>query len=184
MVHWMIAHRFDSGPPSNLMKYRKLKFLLFMLLAAKAFGVSERVVFYIAPAPKPPHVAPIPKLMKALVKVESKGKRYAVGDHGKAFGVLQVHETMVEEYSRISGRYLNHSDMFNPMKAEMVADVVLRFYAQHILTLTGRPATLKELAFIWNGGGEAWRRAASPIGDSKQRRLEAYWSKVSKNLDA
>jgi hypothetical protein len=164
------------------MKYRKLKVILFFLLATKGMSAIEPIVFKVIKPVAP--ASPIPKLIKGLTKVESRGKANAVGDHGAAFGILQVHDTMVQEYQRISGRYYSHSDMFTPAKAREVADVVLRFYANHIFNQTGRPATLKELAFIWNGGGEAWRRASNPRYDTKQRRLEAYWSKVSRNLDA
>jgi len=175
------------------MKYRKLKAIIFFLLVTKAIGATEPVVFTTKsepvifkiniPVPKPA-TSPIPKLMKALEKTESKGKRYAVGDNGEAFGVLQVHESMVQEYNRITGRYLSHSEMFTPEKARMVADVVLRYYANHILSETGRPATAKELAFIWNGGGEAWTRVVKTRRDEKQRRLETYWNAVSNNLIA
>jgi len=164
------------------MKYRKLKVILFFLLASKALGSVEPLVFKVTKPVEPK--APIPKLMKALVKVESRGKASAVGDHGEDYGILQVHESMVEEYNRISGRYLSHNDMFTPERAREVADVVLRFYARHIFNTTGRAATPKELAFIWNGGGEAWRRASNPRRDTKQQRLEAYWRNVSRNLEA
>ena len=165
------------------MKYRKLKVIIFFLLASRGVAAVEPITFKVIKPPVAP-TAPIPKLMKALVETESRGNANAIGDNHEAFGILQIHESMLLEYTRITGRYYNHSEMFTPAKAREVANVVLRFYANHILTTTGRPATLKELAFIWNGGGEAWHRATNPQRDTKQRRLEAYWRKVSSNLDA
>jgi hypothetical protein len=35
--------------------------------------------------------ADTPRLIEALVRVESNGKANAIGDNGKAFGILQIH---------------------------------------------------------------------------------------------
>ena len=122
------------------------------------------------------------RMIVALTKVESNGNAAAVGDNGKAFGILQIHISMVRDANRIASTTYTHADMFNESKAIAVAKIVLKHYSKHILTTTGRPATLKELAFIWNGGGSAWKRASNPLDDSKQRNLEAYWNKVVKAL--
>jgi hypothetical protein len=70
--------------------------------------------------------------------------------------------------------------MIDPNKSRKVAKIVLEYYSDHIQRVTGRAATDKELSFIWNGGGAAWKRVDNPINDSKQRNLETYWLKVSK----
>lgn len=122
------------------------------------------------------------RLIDALIRVESNGKPNAVGDSGKAFGVLQIHEITVREANRIAGTRYTHREMFEPTKARAVAEIVLSHYSKHISKTTGRDATAKELSFIWNGGGGAWKRASAPLGDTKQRNLEAYWNKVAKAL--
>ena len=122
------------------------------------------------------------RLIDALIRVESNGKANAVGDSGKAFGILQIHAITVAEANRLSGKHFTHREMFDPTKARAVAEIVLTHYSKHISKTTGRDATNKELAFIWNGGAGAWKRASAPLGDAKQRNLEAYWNKVAKAL--
>jgi len=128
------------------------------------------------------HAADVNKLIDALVRVESNGKASAVGDNGKAFGILQIHAGMVQEANRLAQTRYIHKDMFNPTTSREVAQIVLNHYAKHIQKTTGRPATEKQLAFIWNGGGAAWKRAEKPVNDSKQKNLNNYWNKVSKAL--
>ena len=122
------------------------------------------------------------RMIVALTKVESNGNAAAVGDNGKAFGILQIHISMVRDANRIAGTHFTHSEMLDPAKARSVAQIVLTHYSKHISKTTGRNATNKELAFIWNGGAGAWKRASVPRGDAKQRNLEAYWGKVAKAL--
>lgn len=124
----------------------------------------------------------VDQLVEKLVRVESRGIASAVGDNGKALGILQIHEATVNEANRIAGTRFTHRQMLEASKARQVAQIVLNHYSNHILKTTGRPATDKELAFIWNGGGAAWKRASSPMADSKQKNLENYWNKVSKAL--
>ena len=125
----------------------------------------------------------IENLVTALVKTESNGNSAAIGDRGKAFGILQIHKVMVNDFNRISGKNYKHNDMFDKTLSLETAKTVLSYYAKHIEKTTGRKATDKELAFIWNGGGSSWRRVASPVSDTKQRNLESYWAKVCKNLN-
>ena len=125
----------------------------------------------------------VDRLVEALVRTESNGNASAVGDHGKAFGILQIHDVMVKDFNRITGNNYRHEDMFNEVKAREVARGVLNFYSKHIEKTMNRKASEKELAFIWNGGAGSWSRVASPISDTKQKNLEAYWAKVYKNLN-
>jgi glutamate synthase domain-containing protein 1 len=124
----------------------------------------------------------IDRLVEALVRTESRGNASAVGDNGKALGILQIHDVMVQDFNRITGSNYKHADMFNETLSREVARGILNFYSKHIEKTMNRKATEKELGFIWNGGGGSWRRVASPMADTKQKNLEAYWAKVYKNL--
>jgi len=126
--------------------------------------------------------ADTPRLIEALVRVESNGKANAVGDSGKAFGILQIHEITVKEANRLAQTRFTHADMMNPTKSREVATIVLNHYAKHIQKTTGREASEQELAYIWNGGASSWKRVAAPQNDTKQKNLERYWSKVSRVL--
>ena len=52
-----------------------------------------------------------PQLIDALVAVESRGNAAAVGDSGKALGILQIHATMVADANRIAGTHFTHREM-------------------------------------------------------------------------
>jgi len=146
---------------------KKIAMIALLLSASKAFALTatERG-----------------NLIETLIEVESNGNAKAIGDNGKAFGILQIHQVMVNEANRIGGTNFTHQDMFSPTASRKVAEIVLGHYGRHIQKTTGKPATAKQLAFIWNGGGAAWKRVSSPINDTKQTNLERYWSKVSKTL--
>lgn len=120
-------------------------------------------------------------LVNDLVRVESNGRANAIGDNGKAYGILQIHKITVDEANRLAKTNYTHRDMFDPVKARHVAEIVLGHYDRHIQRTTGKTASAKQLSFIWNGGAGAWKRVANPVNDTKQQNLERYWSKVSRN---
>ena len=103
------------------------------------------------------------------------------GDGGKAYGLYQIHQIMVNDYERISGKTINLEAVFIPEVAEEVCRAVLAHYARHIKSL-GHTVTYKHLLFIWNGGGGAWRRVHNPINDPKQRNLLRYYERALPHL--
>ena len=60
-------------------------------------------------------------LIAALIFVESGGNPNAVGDQGRAIGVLQVHRAVVADVNRLYGTQYSHQQMTNPVKARQVA---------------------------------------------------------------
>jgi hypothetical protein len=113
------------------------------------------------------------RAIQALIQVESNGRCLAIGDNGKAYGILQIHNVMIQDYNRITGASLVHSDAFNEVTARRVCRSILKHYLQDI-----RSPTLKHIAFIWNGGGGARHRVEHPRQDAKQANLNAYYKKV------
>lgn len=118
------------------------------------------------------------QLIDALIAVESRGNANAIGDGGKAFGMLQIHAVMVQDANRIAKTTYTHDDMFEPAKARAVANIIISHYARHIERTTGTRATDEQLARIWNGGGSAWK----PQAAAKEANLQRYWRKVSKEI--
>jgi soluble lytic murein transglycosylase-like protein len=116
-------------------------------------------------------------LIEALIIVESNGNSKAIGDNGKAYGILQIHSVMVQDANRISGRSFSHKDAFDPIKSKVIAAIILRHYKRHIERTKGI-CTLKDLARVWNGGGSAWKYQNA----SKEKNLENYWNKVLTQL--
>lgn len=110
------------------------------------------------------------KLIPALIKVESQGNPKAVGDKGKAFGVLQIWDVVVQDVNMIAGTKYVHADAFDPKKAQEMCRIYLGHYCSE--KRLGRKPTYQDAARIWNGG---------PKGHVKTATL-GYWAKVQKHL--
>lgn len=111
-----------------------------------------------------------PKLISALIQVESSGRDNVVGDDGQAFGPLQIHQEMVDDVNRLYGTSYTHRDMFTRAKAVDVCHKYLDFYGSE--KRLGRPPTAQDHARIWNGGPAGWKRKAT----------QGYWAKVRRHL--
>lgn len=104
----------------------------------------------------------IDRLIPALIQVESGGEYRAVGDHGKAVGVLQIWPVMVQDVNRIAGTRYTLSDRLNPAKSVEMARIYFRHY--------GKSWAIEQAARHWNSG------PGSTAGTDK------YWNKVRKEL--
>lgn len=100
-------------------------------------------------------------LLPAIEQVESGGRADAVGDGGKAVGILQIHPIMVEDVNRIIGdtKY-TLADRLDPAKSRDM----FRIYSEHY----SKGKSDEVLARRWNGGTRGERKSATL----------AYWSKV------
>jgi len=110
-------------------------------------------------------------LIDALVQVESNGKANAVGDKGRAKGILQIWDVVVSDVNRIYKTSYVHDDAFDPKKARDIANKYLTFWGKHYTKKTGKAPTYEVYARIWNGG---------PTGYKKEATVK-YWTKV-KNI--
>lgn len=118
------------------------------------------------------------QFIDVLERVESNGNTRAIGDNGKAYGVLQIHSIMVQDYNRITKSNLIHSDCFDREISREITKTILINYTKNLEVVNA-----KHLAFIHNGGGSAWRRVENPRNDKKQINLEKYWNKVLTELN-
>ena len=105
-------------------------------------------------------------LLSALIAVESSGNPNAVGDNGRAYGVLQIHASVVQDVNRIAGTRYVHADAFDPVKARTICETYLNHYATP--ARLGRPVTDADLSRMWNGGPQGHKKNAT-VG---------YWAKV------
>jgi len=112
------------------------------------------------------------RLIDALIQVESGGKADAVGDNGKALGILQIHDAVIQDVNRVSTYRFVHADALNPSAAKQICANYLRYWGKQCEKSLGRPANYEELARIWNGG---------PNGYLKDATL-GYWKKVCLTL--
>ena len=119
----------------------------------------------------------ITDVIYAIEEVESNRNPHAINTQENALGCLQIRPIMIADYNRITGEDLAHDVAYNRSMAYIIASTIFNHYMKGI-----ENPNAKHLAFIWNGGGGAWRRVNSPRSDSKQRNLEVYWDKVKNHL--
>jgi len=96
-------------------------------------------------------------LMAALESIESRGRNNAIGDNGKAFGCLQIHYGVVDDVNRIVGyRKFILADARFPADSEEMFLIYIGYYAtaEHL----GHEPTPEDVARIWNGGPDGWRK--------------------------
>ena len=117
------------------------------------------------------------EVIEAIEKVESNGNPYAINIGENAKGSLQIREIMIDDYNRITNQNFPHDIAYNRAFAWLVAREIFYHYMKGI-----ENPTAKHLAFIWNGGGSAWKRVDNPKNDKKQKNLDRYWEKVRLHL--
>lgn len=110
-------------------------------------------------------------LILAIIAVESGGDQNAVGDAGKAYGLLQMHSAYVQDAAEWANNDWTHEDAFDPEKARRIFIAYMDRYAQD----HKRPAGMSRAEYIsriHNGG---------PTGYLKESTIP-YWKKVKKHL--
>jgi soluble lytic murein transglycosylase-like protein len=119
----------------------------------------------------------ITDVIYAIEEVESNRNPYAINKQENALGCLQIRPIMIADYNRITGEDLAHDIAYNRSMAYIIASTIFNHYIKGI-----ENPNAKHLAFIWNGGGSAWKRVDKPQKDRKQKMLDSYWEKVRLHL--
>ena len=114
----------------------------------------------------------IAMLISALMIVESDGRADAIGDSGRAVGILQITPVCVQDINRFSKVQYNLSDRADERKSVEMCWRYLYHYGNIYKRDTGKEPTAEILARIWNGGPRGYN-------DEKTRR---YWAKVQAEL--
>lgn len=113
------------------------------------------------------------ELIMVLIVIESGGDLNAVGDNGKAVGVLQIHKEYVDDCNRISQLHskntiYTYEDREDRDKSIEMTLLYLEHYCQAYAKKTGKQATPEIAARIHNGGPMGWKRKSTI----------PYWKKV------
>ncbi len=111
-------------------------------------------------------------LISALCLVESGNDPNAVGDSGKAVGILQIHQCVIDDVNPL-GYNFKPDDRFIPDKSKEICRLYLIRWGRRYERTTGKQATPEILAMVWNGG---------PTG-YKKRATISYWLRVEAILD-
>ncbi|MEX0598468.1 MAG: hypothetical protein WD512_18445 [Candidatus Paceibacterota bacterium] len=91
-------------------------------------------------------------IAETLKFVESNNNPDAIGDGGKAFGILQIHEASILDVNKHYGTNYVHEDAFNPVIAE---DIFVKYLSLGIKLYKDRcgvAPTTNQIVRMWNGG--------------------------------
>jgi len=141
----------------QIIKYRSLKILLtvfFLTPAMRATAPEAKVAFVFVSEP----VNSFDRLVKAIVKVESKGDNEAFNLAEQAVGAFQIRPIRILDYNQRTGKDYKIENCFN----YEVSKEIFLYYAKSI----GYP-DYETIARRWNGSGKT---------------TLDYWEKVKKHL--
>ena len=96
------------------------------------------------------------RYVQALIVVESRGNSKAIGDHGRAYGILQIHQGVIQDVNRWYGLQYRHRDAFDPVKARKIC----KLYTYRLLNYKNKQATLYNVALCWNRNATLYKRYA------------------------
>lgn len=102
------------------------------------------------------------QLIESMIEMESEGNVNAIGDNGKAFGVLQIQQRCLDDVNRWNGTKYKAEDMLGEEGAKLsrwVFAEYMRVYATE--KRLGRPVTNEDRARIWNGGPSGWKKGVT-----------------------
>ena len=113
---------------------------------------------------------PSDSLINAIIKVESNDNVNAIGDNGKAVGCMQIWKVVVDDVNKVSKLKYNYNDRFNKEKSIEIFKLYINKYAT--AKRLGRTPTDEDMARIWNGGPNGFKKAGT----------NQYWLKVKAEL--
>lgn len=94
------------------------------------------------------------KLILIICMMESNNNPDAIGDSGRAHGVLQIHKIMVRECNRLGGNF-TYTDRMHPVISKQMATVYFSPRVKDVNNLT--EIEIEDCLKAWNGGTN-WRK--------------------------
>lgn len=114
-------------------------------------------------------------LLNAVIQVESGGNDNAVGDHGNAFGCLQMWQGTVDEVNiKLGTSHVAHETLGNRSLSILIWNTYWQIHTEMV--------TDQDKAFCWNGGSGWKQRYGLPQWKFYSNNLDIYWSNVQKYL--
>ena len=108
------------------------------------------------------------ELIEAIKAIESNHNSKAIGDNGKAVGILQIHPIMVDHINKeiLKENKYSYNDRLNSIKSVEMFNVYQDRY---------NPTKDYETASrLWNGG-DRWY--------TKKHKTDKYWEKIKSKLN-
>ena len=91
------------------------------------------------------------EIVKDLKELETNNNPKAIGDNGRAYGVLQIHNICVKDVNRVYGTNFSHKDAFIPHKAEAIALLYLKEGVRLFKKKYNRLPTDEDIVRMYNG---------------------------------
>lgn len=84
--------------------------------------------------------------------IETKNDTLAIGDNGRAWGIVQIHKIAVDDVNRIYGTWYDHEDAFDPVCAQEIFELYLMAGIKRFKKRYGKEPTEQDVVRMWNGG--------------------------------
>ena len=123
--------------------YKMIITIFLTLFSLKAFCPTEKVIYIDQPDP----INPFENVWNAVIKIESNGDPFAVGDKHLeewSYGIGQIRKVRLDHYYDLTGIRYFEEDMFDPAKSKEV----FMFSAHKI-----GPYDMDRIIRGWNGSG-------------------------------
>lgn len=92
------------------------------------------------------------RMYPVLCEMESSGRADAIGDNGKAFGILQIHKAVVKDVNRFCDTDYHHNEMFDPRYAREVYEAYLKKGVELYKNKMKTTPKEQDIVRMWNGG--------------------------------
>lgn len=92
------------------------------------------------------------KIYNIVRHVESNNRVHVVGDGGRAYGVVQIHNICVQDINRLYGTSYTHKQAFNNHTAKEMFILYLKVGVKLFKRRYGRQPSEAEVVRMWNGG--------------------------------
>ena len=102
------------------------------------------------------------QLIDIIEQIESNGNLNAIGDMGKAYGCMQIHQGTLDDFNRWNNTNYKLLDLMGE-KGRQISRLIFDEYMSHYATEAriGRAVTDVDRARIWNGGPNGFKKSAT-----------------------
>lgn len=94
----------------------------------------------------------INSLYDTIKYIETNNNPELIGDNGKAYGVVQIHQICIDEVNMIYGTDYTHEDAFDTICAREIFNLTLEAGRQKYIKKYKKEPTKEDLIRMWNGG--------------------------------
>ena len=92
------------------------------------------------------------EIMKVLKEIESRGNTNAIGDNGRAVGILQMHKIAVRECNRLFGTTYTYEDRYDETCSEEMYTLLTTYGIARFIYKHGYYPNEAYIVRLWNFG--------------------------------